>query len=60
MSERTLFIEFAAVIIFMLKFKVSYLPDYALTYLDVKTDFSELYGNEEQLNVMRSQSSLMR
>ncbi len=44
MSLKTKLLEFAAVIIFILKFKVCYLPDYAMSYLDLGMDYSKLYG----------------
>ena len=44
---KTNLLEYAAVIIFILKFGVSYLPDYCLSYIDFKIDFKDYYGNEE-------------
>ena len=38
-STKTKLLEFAAVIIFVLKFGTCFLPDYTLLYLDSKTDF---------------------
>ena len=47
MSKKSGLIEFAAVIIFMLKFGTCFLPDYALTYLDIDAEeFKHLYDNE--------------
>lgn len=60
MTQKTSLIEFAAIIIFLLKFKEAYLPDYALAYIDKNTDFSGLYGDEEKVGIMRQRSSLMR
>lgn len=59
-TQKLLFIEYAAVIIFLLKFKVAYLPDYLLRYIDYNTDFSALYGDETQMTLFRKRSSLMR
>ena len=59
-TQKLLFIEYAAVIIFLLKFKVAYLPDYLLKYIDYNTDFSALYKDEEQTSLLRKHSSLMR
>ena len=59
-TQKLLFIEYAAVIIFLLKFKVAYLPDYLLRYIDYNTDFSALYGDETQMTLLRKRSSLMR
>ena len=59
-TQKLLFIEYAAVIVFLLKFKVAYLPDYLLRYIDYNTDFSALYGDEEQMTLLRKRSSLMR
>jgi len=59
-TQKLLFIEYAAVIVFLLKFKVAYLPDYLLRYIDYDTDFSALYGDEEQMTLLRKRSSLMR
>lgn len=53
-------IEFAAIIVFLLKFKEAYLPDYALSYVDKNTDFSGLYGDDEKVGLLRQRSSLMR
>lgn len=60
MTQKTSLIEFAAIIVFLLKFKEAYLPDYALAYIDKNTDFSGLYGNEENVGILRQRSSLMR
>ena len=57
---RTRILEYAAVIIFMLKFGVAYLPDYCLSYIDYKTDFEPYYGDEQDINLKRQKSSLMR
>lgn len=59
-TQKLLFIEYSAVIVFLLKFKVAYLPDYLLRYIDYNTDFSALYGDEEQMTLFRKRSSLMR
>ena len=54
MSQKAGLIEFAAITIFLLKFGSCYLPDYALTYLDIDAkEFSHLYDNEEEVAVMR-------
>ena len=51
-------IEQAAVMIFLLKFKVAYLPDYALSYADFNTDlFKELY-EDDAIGLIRQSSSL--
>ena len=49
-------------IVFLLKFKVSYLPDYALKYVDEKANFDGLYDeqNEEKIEILRQKSSLSR
>ena len=47
MRYKTSLIEFAAVIILLLKFGTCYLPDYALTYLDISAnEFKHLYDDE--------------
>lgn len=45
LSNKTNLLEFAAIIVFLLKFKVCYLPDYALSYLDIETsaEIKDLY-----------------
>ena len=53
-------LEYAAVIIFLLKFGVAYLPDYCLSYIDYNTDFEPFYGDEEDIGLKRKKSSLMR
>ena len=58
--QKTELVEFASIIIFLLKFRKCFLPDYALLYVDPKTDFSALYGDEDQVNLLRQRSSLMR
>ena len=58
--QKVCLLDFAAIIIFMLKFKVCYLPDYALSYLDINEASEMLYGDYEKLNVLRSNSSLIR
>ena len=40
LSAKTDLLEFASVIVFLLKFRQCFLPDYALRYVDAKTDFS--------------------
>ena len=48
LTQKTRLLEFAAVIVFLLKFKVAFLPDYTLKYLDIETDFSPLYGSIQE------------
>ena len=36
-------LEYAAVIVFLLKFGVAYLPDYCLSYIDYNTDFEPFF-----------------
>ena len=40
LESKTELLEFATVIVFLLKFRQCFLPDYALRYVDAKTDFS--------------------
>lgn len=54
------FLEFAAVIIFLLKFRVAYLPDYALSYIDFYADHFTKFYNEEDAELMRKNSQLRR
>jgi len=45
----------------LLKYGSCYLPDYALTYLDIDAkEFSYLYDNESEVAVMRQNSSILR
>jgi len=60
LEQKTGLVEFAAITIFLMQFGVSYLPDYALFYLDTETDFSSLYGDDFQTDLLRQRSSLMR
>jgi len=48
------------VIVFLLRFGVAYLPDYALSYLDFGTDFGGLYDNSDKVGLLRQRSSLLR
>ena len=57
---KTRVLEYAAVIIFLLKFGVSYLPDYCLSYIDFQTDFEAFYGDDTEIGLKRKKSSLMR
>ena len=52
-DQKSELVEFASIIVFLLKFRQCFLPDYALRYVDTKTDFSALYGDEEQVNLLR-------
>lgn len=52
-SWKTRVLEYAAVIIFLLKFRVAYLPDYCLSYLDHKSDFEAYYGDDEDIQLKR-------
>jgi len=45
LTKKTQLLDFAAVIIFLLKFKVAYLPDYALEYLNTEESADLLYGD---------------
>ena len=53
LEQKTGLVEFAAITIFLMQFKVAYLPDYALFYLDTQTDFSSLYGDSSQSDLLR-------
>ena len=57
---KTRLLEYATVIIFILKFGVSYLPDYCLTYIDFNFDFEDYYGKAEEVAFMRKNSSQIR
>ena len=59
-DQKSELVEFASIIIFLLRFRQCFLPDYALRYVDPKTDFSALYGDEDQVDLLRKRSSLMR
>lgn len=59
-DQKSELVEFASIIIFLLRFRQCFLPDYALSYVDPKTDFSALYGDEDQVDLLRKRSSLMR
>ena len=52
-DQKSDLVEFASVIIFLLKFRQCFLPDYALRYVDAETDFTALYGDDDQVNLLR-------
>lgn len=63
LGSRMYFLEFATVIVFLLKFKVSHLPDYALRYVDESANFDGLYEDTEdgaKIEILRKISSLSR
>jgi len=47
-------LELATFVAIMLKFGTSYLPDYALHYLDNETNFTLLYNKDYELEVAES------
>ena len=53
-------VEFAGIIVLLMKFGSCYLPDYALYYLDSSTNFDGLYSDTEEISLLRQRSSLLR